>query len=149
MAEINKGAAVFWAIGSSFTYVATGYTLDASTVINTQSQRFRKEADMVQIRGNQGATKAVVHYDPTNTLSVEVQLTSDTIAHVKADIAKAVPPPGTLVTVTDTDDTQISGTHSGKYQVINGEKSKVNTNTPTVTLELKQWADNDLSATAS
>jgi hypothetical protein len=147
MAETIKGVGVFWGIGSSFVAAGTGISTTGSPTLRPQSVDFGVESERVDISDYKGETVGAVFFNQKHTLSMEVIPTAATIANAKG--ASILPEPGTLVTITDTDDTEASGTHSGKYLFIRGSKRRSNKDVVRLTFELEQFLGSDISSTVA
>lgn len=147
MAEQIRGSAVFWGIGSSF--AASGTGIAGTGVTNLpQSVELEKKAEKdVRIENYRGECISRIFVDEMNALKVEVIPSADTIAHVKAGCF--LPSVGALVTIVDTDDTQVAGTNSGKYLFISGTQRRTNNGAMVLTFMLEQFVANDVTATPS
>lgn len=135
-----KGAGVVWGLST-----ASSATFGAGALV--QSANFGVESENVQIRNAAGDTKSWIFYDHKQTLTVEVIPSAATISSAKGE--NILPLPGALVTITDADDTELTGTHTGKYIFISGTKNKTNTGVVTLTFNLAQIVDTDLSTTVA
>jgi hypothetical protein len=146
MAETIKGAGVFWGIGASF--LCVGLTIDVNAKLRPQSVNQDVKADIdTTIKDYKGETVSRIFADQKRTLKIEVIPTADTIAHAKG--ASLLPTPGSLVTITDTDDTSASGTNSGKYLFISGSSARSNTDALKLTFDLEQYIAADITTTAA
>ena len=68
------------------------------------------------------------------------------MADAKSQMTKT-PPPGTVVTIADDEDTELTGTHGGKYFVAEDPvKTKDNTGMVRMSMKLEQAVENDLTA---
>lgn len=140
MAEVVTGKAVVWGL-------ATGATATGMGTFLAQSADFSVEGEMVEVRNAVGQVVGQVHFNPKQTLTMEVIPTGTTIADAKA--ANILPIPGTVVTVSDTVDTEVAGTNSGKYIFLKGSKKKSNTDVTKLTFEMMQYIDADITTTIS
>lgn len=145
MAETVKGVGVFWGIGSSFAAAGTGISTTGSPTLLPQSVDFDADSERVDIADYKGETVGAVFFNQKQTLRIEVIPTAATIANAKG--AAILPEPGTLVTITDTADTEVSGTNSGKYIFIRGSKRRSNKDVVRLTFELEQFLGSDISTT--
>lgn len=141
MAETVKGVGVFWGIGSSFAMAGTGI----SGTHRPQSVDFDADSERVDIADYKGETVGAVFFNQKQTLRVEVIPTAATIAAAKT--GSILPEPGALVTITDTADTEVSGTNSGKYIFVRGSKRRSNKDVVRLTFELEQYLGSDISTT--
>lgn len=142
MAEtINGTKGVVWGIATGIT--GTGIVA-SGTGLEPQSLQFSAEADNATIRNSRGDTITSVWYDQRQTLTIEVIPTGTTIALARG--ANIIPKPGAIVTITDTEDTELAGTHTGRYECVRASKSKSNTGATSISIELRQHVDNDLAA---
>lgn len=133
--EIQVGTkSVVWGL-------TTGATGTGVGTFTTQSADFAVKSEKAVLKNERGATITEIYFDPSQTLKMEVVPTSTTLALAKA--ANILPVPGTIVTVTDADDTELTGTNSGKYLFQGGSKKKSNTGMTILTFELLQYMDND------
>jgi hypothetical protein len=138
MGATVKGLGVVWGLATASTA-----TFGAGALV--QSANFGVEADVAEIRNSVGDVAALVFHNQRQTLSVEVIPSAATIANAQA--ASILPEPGTLVTITDASDTEVAGTHTGKFVCMSATKAKTNTGVNVLTFNLTQWVANDLSAT--
>ena len=146
MAETIKGAGVFWGIGSSF--VCAGLSIDAGAKLRPQSVNQTVQAGVDQeIVDYKGEAAARVFANQKRTLRIEVIPTADTIAHAKG--ASLLPGIGSIVTITDADDTSASGTNTGKYIFISGESARTVNDALKLTFNIEQYLHADLSTTIS
>lgn len=148
MAETIKGFGLRWGLGT-FTVTATGFLADATSAMRTQSVELGFEAKLkVDVDANNGDTVARVYANQARTVGIEAHITADTIAHAKT--SDVIPAPGTLVTVTAADDTQMSsaGLNTGKYTLESAKKVYSNKTVMVVRLELEALT-NDITATIS
>src|SRR4051812_126973 len=110
MAVTLTGVAVFWGIGASFAAAGTGLGGTGAALLY-QSVDFDVEAaKTVEIENYQGETVGKVFANQKQNLKIDVIPSADTIAHAKS--CSILPQPGAVVTITDTDDTEVSGTNS-------------------------------------
>ena len=140
MAEVVTGKAVVWGL-------STGATATGMGTFLAQSADFSVDGEMVEVRNSSGEVVGQVHYNPKQSLTMEVIPTGTAIADAKS--ANILPLPGTVVTVTDTNDTEVAGTNSGKYIFIKGSKRKSNTDVVKLTFELMQYVNQDVTTTIS
>jgi hypothetical protein len=144
MAETIRGVAVFWGIGSSFTASGTG--IGAS--LRPQSVDFDVSAGVdVGIADYKGETIGRVMADLKETLKIEVIPTGATIAAAKA--ASILPNPGTVVTIVDTDDTEVAGVSTTAWLFIRGSKRRANNDVVKLTFELERMVANNITSTVS
>lgn len=147
MAVVNSGAAVFWGIGSSFTASGTGMGGTGAT-LNPQSVDFDVKADIdVKIKDYKGESVARVLGDVNESLKLEVIPTADTIAHAKG--ASILPAPGAVVTIVDTDDTEVAGATTTAWQFIRGSKRRSNTDVVKLMFELERQTGVDIVTPAT
>lgn len=149
MAVTQTGVAVIWGISSTLAAAGAGLGgAGSGEALRFQSADFDVEAGkIVEIENSQGETIGKIFANQKQNLKIDVIPTADTIAHVKA--ANIIPKPGTLVTITDTDDTEVSGTNSGKYLCIKASKKKSKDAPLMISMELEQFVDNDITGTIS
>lgn len=136
MAEVQTGVAVVWGL-------ATGATGTGMGTFIAQSADFAVEGELIEIRNIAGEVVGQVHYNPKQTLTMEVIPTGATKAAAKS--ANVLPLPGTVITVADTDDTEVSGTNAGKYIFLKGSKKKSNTDVTKLTFDLMQYVNQDVT----
>jgi hypothetical protein len=138
MAEtVNGTLGVVWGIAMGMS--GTGVTGSFAT----QSLQFSADADEAEIRNGKGAVVTDIFYNQRQTITIEVIPTGTTIALARTN--NVLPAPGAIVTVTDTEDTELAGTNSGKYIFVRGSKSKSNTGATSLSMELKQYVENDVA----
>jgi hypothetical protein len=120
-------AVVFWSLSTtvSGTGVGTGIV---------QSVDFGEESDEKAIKGADGATKALIFSDPRQTLTVEIIPSGATATDAKN--ASILPAVGAIVTVVDTDDTEIAGT---TWLFISGSKRRSVDSESVVTFNLRKY----------
>ena len=141
MAESVVGTVgVVWGLGTSGTGTGIG-------TFQAQSANFSAESESAEFRNNKGQTIGKVFFNQKHTLSLEVIPSGTTIALAKA--ANIIPVPGAIVTITDTEDTEVSGTHTGKYICVRASKQKSNTDITKITMELEQYVENDIAVAVS
>lgn len=137
MAEtVNGTVGVVWGLASGATGTGMG-------TFEPQSGTFDAESDEVEIKSKKGSTLTDIYYNFRHRYRLEVIPTGATIALARA--ANILPQPGAIITVTDTEDTEVSGTNSGKYILERASKAKSNTDASKLTFELKQWTENDVA----
>lgn len=138
MAEtVNGVKGVVWGIATGMS--GTGVT----TSFESQSLQFSAEADEAEIRNGKGQVVVDIFYNQRQTITIEVIPTGATIAAART--ANILPAPGAIVTVTDTEDTELAGTNAGKYICVRASKSKSNTGATSISMELKQYVENDVA----
>lgn len=138
MAEAQRGTvAVAWGITSSITGSGLG------TTMTIQSGTFKKESEAFETKNGIGQTVNKTFFNFKQTYSLAITPTADTLAHAKQ--YNIVPKPGNIITVADTDDTEVSGTNGGKYLVLSASKSKDNSKPNDFTVELEQFVDTDIA----
>lgn len=142
MAESQVGTlAVVWGLSHG----ATGTGIGTFTA---QSAQFATEAEQAELRGSTGQTLGKIFYNAKQTLTLEVIPTGTTLALAKA--ANILPAPSAIVTVTaGDDDTEVDGTHTGKYVCIRASKQSSNTDMVKISMELEQFVDNDIATLIS
>jgi hypothetical protein len=139
MAEtINGTRGVVWGIATGLS--GTGVT----SSFLPQSLQFGAEADEAEVRNGRGDVVTDIFYNQRQTITIEVIPSDTTVALSRT--ANVIPKPGAIVTVTDTEDTELAGTNSGKYICVRASKSKSNTGPTAISMELKQYVDNDVAA---
>jgi hypothetical protein len=142
MAEtINGTLGVVWGIATGLS--GTGVT----TSFAAQSLQFSAESDEAEIRNGKGQTVTDIFYNQRQTITIEVIPTGTTIANARS--ANIIPPPGAVVTITDTEDAELAGTNVGKYICVRASKSKSNTGATSISMELKQYVENDVAVLIS
>lgn len=145
MSETIKGKPVIWGIAT--TVAATGIT---ATYYIT-SVDFSPDAQKVKITNAKGQTVAKVYFDQMDKVTIECIPTGANLAAAKA--SQQLPRPGTVVTITDTDDDgQMLGDGTGvayKYLVESCSKKKSATDVVKLTMELERYIDVDVAATVS
>ena len=137
------GKAAYWGVGNGTSLTGTGV---ATMLI--QSAEFTPAATRADIMDEKGGTVGVAFANATNRLTVEGLVTGDNLADAKAQ-ALETPSPGTVVTVADTDDTEIVGEHTGKWFVVEATKRKVNTDMVRMSIQLEQIVATDVTATVA
>ncbi len=138
----KASVAVIWGLGSSLTATGTG----VGTFI-PQSADFDVEAEEVSVSDYKGETTAVVFFDQKETLKMEVIPSGTTIALSKA--ASILPAPGTIITVVDTDDTEVAGATTTAYMFVRGSKRRSNKDVVKLTFEMKRYIANSVSTIIS
>lgn len=148
MAQAQRGKAVFWGIGSSFVYSGTGIVL-TTAVHNPQSVDQAVDAEKAEIPDYKGETVARVYFNETETMTIQVIPTADTIAAAKA--TSVMPSPGAIVTVVDTDDTEAAGSpgSSNAWLLERASKRRSNKGPLEMTFELYRNVSNNLGVTPS
>jgi len=140
MAELIKGVGAVWGIGASSTTFGTGSLV--------QSMDFGVESESVEIKNAKGECVGKIFYNEKNTLTCEVIPSGASISAARTN--NVLPAPGTLVTIVDaTEDTELAGTHTGKFVFTGGSKKKSNTGLTVLTFNLEQYVANDISTTIS
>ena len=140
-----KGKAVVWGVdGVTF----TGFDASEPTG-ETSSLNFQRASDMKEIKDDIGNTVGAVFFNAQNTLRIDVVPSAASIAAAKSNMDKFLPVPGTVITVIDADSTKTDGTNSGKYLYISGELRRTPDGEAVISMELKQWVDNDVTTTVS
>src|SRR5690606_31411528 len=120
MAEVQVGTvAVVWGL-------ATGATATGLGTFKPQSSDFEVSSEVYRLRDGDGKTVNKTFYDASHRLTLRVVPYGSTISDARA--ANILPAVGAIVTVSDTRDTEIAGTHSGKYHFVSGKKTSSNTN---------------------
>ncbi len=138
MAEAQRGTvAVAWGISSSITGSGLG------TTMTVQQGTFAKESESVETKNGKGQTINKTLFNFKHTYSLTVTPTADTLQHAKD--YNIMPKPGAIITVADTEDTEVSGTNGGKYLAVKATKSKDNAKPNDFVLELEQWVDLDVA----
>lgn len=140
MAETIRGVGVVWGIGSSFT--ATG--IGIGTFL-PQGVDFDTDAEEVEISDYKGETIGEVFFNEKDTLKMEVIPKGTSIALAKA--ANILPSPGSVVTVVDTDDTEIAGATTTAYLLIRASKRKTPKGVAVLNFEMKRYAANNVTGT--
>jgi hypothetical protein len=148
MAATIAGAAVFWGIGSSFVASGTGIS-GTGVTLNPQSVDFATESESVEIPNYQGETVAKVYHNARETMTIVVIPSADTIAHVKS--GAILPAPGAVVTIVDTDDTEVAGAvaNNNAWRFVRGSKKRSNKNAVELTFEIERLVANDIGASPS
>lgn len=139
----KASVAVFWGLGSSLTATAAS----GMGTFLPQSADFDVEADEVSVADYKGDTTAIVFFDQKETLKMEVIPTGSTIANAK--IASILPAPGTIITVVDTDDTEVAGATTTAYVFIRGSKRRSNKDVCKLTFEMRRHISNSVSTIIS
>ncbi len=142
MAETIRGVGVVWGIGSDFAVTATGM----GTFL-PQGVDFDTDAEEVEIADYKGETVGEIFFNEKDTLKMEVIPKGTSIALAKA--ANILPSPGAVVTVVDTNDTEIAGATTTAYLFIRGSKRKSAKGAVTLNFELKRYIANNVTATIS
>jgi hypothetical protein len=139
-----KGLGVVWGIGVPG---AGGTAFGAGALI--QSAHFGVEAESVEVKNAIGDCVAMSFFNQKQTLTVEVIPSGAAISN--ANGTNLLPLPGTAVTilVADINDAEVYGTQGGKFIFMSGTKNKSNVGVTTLTFNLTQFVDNDVSATIS
>ena len=138
--EVMTGVAVVWGLSTGATGTGMGTFLP-------QSSDFAVEGELIEVRNSSGEVIGQVHFNPKQTLSLEVIPTGASKAAAKT--ANILPLPGAVITVTDADDTEMTGVNTGKYIFLKGSKKKSNTDVTKLTFELMQYVNQDVTATVS
>lgn len=141
MAEtINGIVGVVWGIG------VTGLTGSGISTFVPQSLQFSAEADEAEIRNGKGQVVTDIFYNQRHTITIEVIPTGATIAAART--SNVLPAPGAIITVVESsaEDAELTGTNSAKYIFVRGSKSKSNTGATSISMELKQYVENDVAA---
>jgi hypothetical protein len=134
--------AVFWGLGASLTATGTGM----GTFL-PQGADFDTESEVVEVPDYKGETVAAVFFNPVDMFKLEVVPTGTTIALAKA--AAVLPAPGAIITVVDTDDTEVAGATTAAYVFMRGTKRRSNKGVVTLNFELKRWTANGVSTVIS
>ncbi len=137
MAEVQVGTlAVAWGL-------VTGATGSGMGTFTPQSADFTVNSKSVETPNGVGQTINKTFYDFKQELSMEVIPTGTTLALAKA--ANILPVPGSIITVTDAGDTELTATNSAKYIFVEGSKKKSATGAVTLSFKLEQWVDADVA----
>ncbi len=140
MAEVQRGTLfVAWGIG---TVAASGIG-----TFSPQSGDFKKESKNIEVQNGIGQTINSTFFDQKRTYSLSVIPTATTIT--LATTANIAPVPGTIVTLTDALDADVSGTNGGKYLCISASKKKSNGAPGEMTFELMQYVDTDIAVASA
>ncbi len=138
----KASVAVFWGLGASLAATGSGM----GTYL-PQSADFDVEAEEVSVADYKGETTAVVFFDQKEMLKMEVIPSSTTIALAKA--ASILPAPGTIITVVDTDDTEVAGATTSAYIFVRGSKRRSNKDVCKLTFEMRRHVANQVSTVIS
>jgi hypothetical protein len=138
MAATIRGVGVVWGIGSSFNATATGM----GTFL-PQGVDFDTDSEEVEIPDYKGETVAEIFFNEKDTLKMEVipKGTSTTLARA----ANILPSPGSVVTVVDTEDTEIAGATTTAYLFISGSKRKTPKGAVVLNFVLKRYVANNVT----
>jgi hypothetical protein len=140
MAEtINGTVGVVWGIG------VTGLTGSGISTFAPQSLQFSAESDEAETRNGKGQVVTDVFYNQRHTVTIEVIPTGSTIAAARTN--NVIPAPGTIITIVESsaEDAELTGTNSAKYICVRASKSKSNTGATSISMELKQYVENDVA----
>jgi hypothetical protein len=133
---IQKGIGVVWGISGGLTAQASGAPL-------TQSEDWKIDSDVKEFKDENGDTKGMVFFNEKHELTVEVIPSGTTLAFAKGE--NILPAAGDLVTITDSDDAEVAGS----YVFMSGDKKKSQDSEVILTLNLRKYLTNDVSATIS
>jgi hypothetical protein len=133
-AEIQKGKAVIWSIG---TLVFTGGIASVTAKFLPQKFDFNRSSQKTEIKGLDGGTQAVVFSDFKKSISITVVPSSTTLTLAKASGDLWLPKPGTSVTITDTESTLTGAT----YNVNSSKQGRTVDGVVTADLELETSDD--------
>lgn len=140
MAETQNGIrGVVWGIG------VTGLTGSGITTFEPQSLQFAAEADELEIRNGKGQVVTDIFYNQKHTVTIEVIPSGTTIALART--SNVLPDPGTIITIVESssEDSELTSTNAAKYICVRASKSKSNTGATSITMELKQYVENDVA----
>ena len=132
-----KGLGVVFGISSSFNTVA-----GSAVTWKTTGQSITKEAETVMVKDKDGETKGMVIYDPRDVMGMTVYPHGSSLALAKT--ANALPDIGDVATLTDADDSDVTG----NYVVTSSAKSKSNTDVTSFDVEVTKYST-DISTTIS
>jgi hypothetical protein len=136
MAQV-KGLGVVFGISSTFNTIA-----GSAVTWKTTGQSITKEAETVIVKDKDGETKGMVIYDPRDVMGMTVYPHGTSLALAKT--ANSLPDIGDVATLTDADDSDVTG----NYVVTSSGKSKSNTDVTSFDVEVTKYAT-DISATIS
>tara|TARA_Y100000593_G_C4048620_1_gene208611 strand:- start:42 stop:488 length:447 start_codon:yes stop_codon:yes gene_type:complete len=139
-----KGLACFWGLdGVTYTGFASGATGQ------TQTADLSVTADEKMIRDADGDVKAIVYYNASRTLDLEIVPTGATQAAARTAGASFVMPSGTKITVADTEGAEIDAADgsggAGEYLVRESSLSRSNENEARISVSLYRNDVNDIA----
>ncbi len=140
MAEF-RGIACQW--GISTTSLSNSTTVGTGVVLRPLGQDFEYAIKQDELLGRDGEVLGLASWDRRKTISFNLYPSADTVAH--ADGAALVRPLDVL-TITDSLDTDIGSTFSGKYIVRKASKAKRADGKVVWAVTVEQYAT-DISAT--
>lgn len=142
MAEIQRGTlAVVWGTGSVLGPI-TG-----SGSWTTQDTDYSNEAESVELKNPRGQSVTKIFFNKKNMMTLNVVVTGDTIAHAKG--SNIIPEVGDIMTVTDTDDTQVAGSSTTSYLCVSAKKTAENASFTKLSVTVERWKDVNLAQTLS
>ena len=113
-------------------------TTVAGTGIGTgivQSVDYSEESDEKVIKGSDGATKAIIFSDERQTCTIEIIPSGLTESAARS--SSVLPSVGTLVTVTDSQDTELASSY---WIFVSGSKRRSVDSECTLTFNLRKYA---------
>src|SRR5688572_11420250 len=142
MASI-KGLGVRWGV-SGVTFTAG--IVSTSNEQQIQSVNINRICDTQEIRDGAGDTVGKVFYNQKRELSISVIPShASTIAGARTSLDNHMIPPGTLVTIVDTEGASIDASNGGKFNLISARQGLTNTGVAVVDLELEQFTAHDMT----
>jgi hypothetical protein len=132
-----KGLGVVFGISSTFNTIA-----GSAVTWKTTGQSISKEAETVVVKDKDGETKGMVIYDPRDVMGMTVYPHGTSLALAKT--ANSLPDIGDVATLTDADDSDVTG----NYVVTSSSKSKSNTDVTSFDVEVTKYST-DISTTIS
>ena len=126
-----------------------GITGSGIGTIKPQSMSFTSTAKQVDVLNGAGDTIGKIFHDFSNTITAEVVIVSTTIAGIVA--SNIIPEPGTIVEVSDSGDTEASGTTAATtaYVLLEATKQRSNADVCKATFEMQRWTANNVAQTVS
>ena len=140
-----KGLACFWGLdGVTYSGFATGATGQ------TQSADLSVTADEKMIRDADGDVKAIVYYNASRTLDLDIVPTGASQVAARTAGAAFVMPSGTKIIVTDSEGAEIDAADgsgsAGEYLVRESSLSRSNENEARITVSLYRSDVNDIAS---
>ena len=149
MAQTLKGKGVVWGVaGLTFTGIVT------SSLSRLQTADYTRDGSWSALENESGEVEGGAFYNEKSQIDVSVIPSAASIATAKANLDLMLVPPGTAVTVVDTDSTIVDGaavSNTGKYMV--SEKGcklrRTNKGLAVVDMSLISYANSDVTGTAT
>lgn len=143
MAETLKGLGVVWGVGGK---TFTGFS---TATFKTQSLGLQRTSDKAEIKDEDGEVVGQVFHNEKKVLSLSVVPSGASVAAAGTSLDNLMPSIGTTITVTDTTNATVDGSHTGKYNLLSANLRFVNDGPAVIDMEMEQYVANDVTGAIS